>query len=229
MTPILRILSTSVRLDAVSTCVYYQTTYYTLSTYLSTVPPLEKKVSRRGIIVCLIAQSREGDIYFQISFFSLTYLFVNLYGHTSLVDNEIFHRTLKIQKIIFKRISLRIFFSHLKANDRQSKEILKRKMTHLEELGTTISQSITKINGTDARRSYRVLENRLRIYLRNDNIWRNERDSSKLTSRHVPALFDASVEQLSIKEHATGGGIGTGIQRCMERTLSLSTTSLPME
>lgn len=102
-------------------------------------------------------------------------------------------------------------------------------MTHLEELGTTISQSITKINGTDARRSYRVLENRLRIYLRNDNIWRNERDSSKLTSRHVPALFDASVEQLSIKEHATGGGIGTGIQPCMERTLSLSTTSLPME
>lgn len=120
VTPILRILSTSVRLDAVSTCVYYQTTYYTLSTYLSTVPPLEKKVSRRGIIVCLIAQSREGDIYFQISFFSLTYLFVNLYGHTSLVDNEIFHRTLKIQKMIFKRISLRnFFFSHLKMKNRE--------------------------------------------------------------------------------------------------------------
>lgn len=196
-----------------------------LPIYRSTVG--KKSFTKGNNRVSDCSKSRGGYLFSNIIF--LFNVPICQHGHTSLVDNEIFHRTLKIQKIIFKRISLRIFFSHLKANDRQSKEILKRKMTHLEELGTTISQSITKINGTDARRSYRVLENRLRIYLRNDNIWRNERDSSKLTSRHVPALFDASVEQLSIKEHATGGGIGTGIQRCMERTLSLSTTSLPME
>lgn len=118
VTPILRILSTSVRLDAVSTCVYYQTTYYTLSTYLSTVPPLEKKVSRRGIIVCLIAQSREGDIYFQISFFSLIYLFVNM-AILVLLTMKFFIGLWKFKRWYSKESLCEIFVSHLKMKNRE--------------------------------------------------------------------------------------------------------------